>query len=205
MTLAIAEAVMVRVCLLSGLEPVQIRARSRKQALCRLRYAMVYAIRQRSDWSYPKIARFLGFKDHSAALHGQHIADALILQDADFKILIEDLLAVPIMLPAMLDEQLRRSRAGEPLLTAEPAQPVVPPPIETTEAVAVITVAQAARPTFLALLAPSRPAKAIVLTDDDMQPTERKAKRAMVRGSAKLRLAIRAARNAQAHQPTTGA
>lgn len=122
MTLAIADGILLRACLISNLTPDAVRATSRIKEVVRVRHAVMYAVRRRTDWSLPMIARFLHLKDHTTVIYGIKAATIAYEREPEYAALIADLMFAPQVLPMRLDEHIRsyavklRSSTGEPTI-----------------------------------------------------------------------------------------
>ena len=127
MTLAIAEGVLVRAALLTGCQPTLIRKRTRKHHIVRIRQAMMYVIRKRTNWSYPMIARFLGLKDHSTIIHGEDVALKYAAVNSDFAKLLEELMEAEEVVPFSTEEMLKgvSLRTGENERLSPDVEPIV--------------------------------------------------------------------------------
>ena len=70
MTRAIAEGIFAEVERATGITAEKIRERNRKRKVVMARQSIMYALRKRTKWSTPQIARFVGLTDHSTVVHG---------------------------------------------------------------------------------------------------------------------------------------
>lgn len=70
MTRAIAEGIFAEVERATGITAEKIRERNRKRKVVMARQSIMYALRKRTKWSTPQIARFVGLTDHSTVIHG---------------------------------------------------------------------------------------------------------------------------------------
>ena len=70
MSLPVAQGILAEACAASGMSPEQIRCKTRFIKFVRVRQAVMYALRRRTEWSSTQIARFVGIKDHTTVLHG---------------------------------------------------------------------------------------------------------------------------------------
>lgn len=84
MSLATANGIAREVFRLTGYKLETIRKPGRPQKIVRVRHAIAKALRERTDWSYPMIARYLGRTDHSTAIHACTMADERVEQDPKF-------------------------------------------------------------------------------------------------------------------------
>ena len=122
MTIAIANGVLREACRLAKLSPEQIRGTSRLGPISQARQAIMLALRERTQWSAPRIARWLCRKDHTTVLYGINTARARARGNPGYAALIEALRnaePVGILEPIVAPEP-------EP----EPEQAVTPPLIE---------------------------------------------------------------------------
>lgn len=94
-----AEGVLIEVCKMTKISPEDIRSRNRIRPLARARQVCAYAIRRRTAWSTPQIARFLGLKDHTTVIHACRVADKLIQSDPLFRDMICRAMWAPPAMP----------------------------------------------------------------------------------------------------------
>jgi chromosomal replication initiation ATPase DnaA len=80
---------------LRDVKPEDILARSRGAELFHLRFSIIWALRQYNPrvFSYPNIARRLGYLDHTSVMYGFNCACALRDSDHHFRNLSDRLLA----------------------------------------------------------------------------------------------------------------
>jgi chromosomal replication initiator protein len=78
---------------LTGLTYVSIVGRGRKAELSFARFAVIWVARKAHGYSFPRIARALGGRDHTSIIHGEARAIALRADDIDFFELSERLFA----------------------------------------------------------------------------------------------------------------
>lgn len=112
MTLPIAEGILFKACSITGIYPETLRARGRVKVLARTRQAVMYAIKQRTDWSYPQIARFVGVKDHTTVIHGIRVVPEYIRLEPDYREFVNQLMNAEEVLPLGTREAL--VKAGVP-------------------------------------------------------------------------------------------
>lgn len=55
--------------------------RSRRKPTYQARAVMVYLLRRMTSWSFPKIARFMGWRSHTSALHAYYVASHGVRDD----------------------------------------------------------------------------------------------------------------------------
>jgi len=68
-----------------GLDPRQVRGRSRKRDVARPRQVAMYLIREETDASLPQIGDLLDGRDHSTILYGCERVNELLEEDLDFQ------------------------------------------------------------------------------------------------------------------------
>lgn len=80
---------------LRGFEPELLTDRIKHREISWTRFGVIWAIRQvmKDIYSYPLLARRLGFKDHTSVLHGYRRAETLRDSDFRFKLFTDRLLA----------------------------------------------------------------------------------------------------------------
>lgn len=84
MSAAIAYGIAYEVHRLTGYKMASIKKKGRKQKVVRVRHAIAKALRERTDWSLPRIARFLGRNDHTTILHACRVAVEREKEDLKF-------------------------------------------------------------------------------------------------------------------------
>lgn len=72
--------------------PTDVRSARRNTAAVRARWAVAWAAFRGTGYSYPRIARELGGRDHTTIMHGVKRADELRAQDPVFRALTDELL-----------------------------------------------------------------------------------------------------------------
>ncbi len=103
MTLAVAESILLRACDITNLTPDDLRSKSRKAPISRVRFAIMYAVRRRTEWSFPMIASFLCLKDHSSVIYAVKEAPKIYARDAGFAALVAELMFAPWLMPALVE------------------------------------------------------------------------------------------------------
>jgi chromosomal replication initiator protein len=76
----------------TGLRPTEIISNRRRADQAHARFAIMWAAKRLTTYSYPQIAHFLGGFDHTSIMHGCRRAEELRDKDPDFKALTEALL-----------------------------------------------------------------------------------------------------------------
>ncbi len=84
---------------LYGVEPWKVVRKGRSRQLFMPRFAVIWALRQLRDpadgsatpYSYSRLARLLGFDDHTSVLHGYRRAEGLRTTDRAFRDLTNEL------------------------------------------------------------------------------------------------------------------
>lgn len=115
MTLAIADGVMLRACIISRLTPEALRAKNRRTPLVRMRQALMLVLRERTAWSLPQIARFVGVDDHTTVIHGAKKALEMMDFDADYADVIAALRAAQTIPPMTLRQALNLAGVCVPI------------------------------------------------------------------------------------------
>jgi len=95
MTIQIAEGILATVCHLTGYRPETIRAKTRIRDISRARAAVMFSLRERTAWSLPQIARYVGLTDHTSVMHSVSMTPIWMDQNDRFRALVESLLAAP--------------------------------------------------------------------------------------------------------------
>lgn len=72
--------------------PVDVRSARRNTSAVRARWAVAWAAFKGTEYSYPRIGRELGGRDHTTIMHGVRQAEALRLSDPVFRALCDALL-----------------------------------------------------------------------------------------------------------------
>lgn len=89
------ERVLARAAAATGASVGEICGPSRRVDICRVRWAVVIALREAGTGSgglsFPRIGRRLGNRDHSTIIHADRQGRALMARDAAFRVLVEDL------------------------------------------------------------------------------------------------------------------
>lgn len=88
-------AVVAEAARLSRLEPVDLMVRSRKRERAYPRFAACWALNRhdRSKYSTPRLARLVGFKDHTSVVYALRKAEKLRAENPEFRELSDKLLA----------------------------------------------------------------------------------------------------------------
>lgn len=88
-----------------GIDPVTLFRRGRFRDQAHPRFAVIWALRQfappdkrRHAYSYPRLARLLGFDDHKSVMHGYHRAVAMRDQDPNFRRITNELVTYAMTL-----------------------------------------------------------------------------------------------------------
>lgn len=84
MSAVVAYGIAREVHRLTGYKMATIKKKGRAQKVVRVRHAIAKALRERTEWSLPMIARFLGRKDHTTILHACRAAEAREIEDQRF-------------------------------------------------------------------------------------------------------------------------
>lgn len=84
MSLAIANGIAREVFRLTGYKLETIRKKGRAQKVVRVRHAIAKALRERTEWSYPMIGRYIGRNDHTTAIHACNMAGEREASDPTF-------------------------------------------------------------------------------------------------------------------------
>lgn len=84
------ERVLARAAAVTRVSVGEICGPSRRREICRVRWAVVIALRQ-TGLSYQRIARRLGGRDHTTIIHAEREGRALMSANAAFRVLVEDL------------------------------------------------------------------------------------------------------------------
>ena len=84
------ERVLARAAAVTGASVGGICGPSRRRDICRVRWAVVCALRG-TGLSFSRIGRRLGNRDHSTMMHAEREGRALMARDAAFRVLVEDL------------------------------------------------------------------------------------------------------------------
>lgn len=85
-----------------GIEPLDVLRTRGQRRKFRARFAIIWALRQlgqpgnQNPYSYPRLAKLLGFDDHTSAWHGYKEAVKLRETDPDFRQLSNELLALAV-------------------------------------------------------------------------------------------------------------
>lgn len=116
MTLAIADGLMLAAYRHTKITPDQIRSRKRDRQISRPRQAIAAVLCERTDWSLPRIAGFVGLTDHTTVRYARDQASKRAAKEPEFAELIALLRATPAIMPGVLAVQIGRVDAGlEPL------------------------------------------------------------------------------------------
>lgn len=92
-----------------------LKVKSRIAPLARARQAIMCVLRERTEWSYPQIARFMGCTDHTTAIHARKAGLKRAVTDPNFAWLLEQL------------------REAEPCTLGELDRAYVPNPADVTK------------------------------------------------------------------------
>lgn len=84
------ERVLARAAAVTGASVGGICGPSRRRDICRVRWAVVIALRG-TGLSFARIGRRFGNRDHSTIMHAERRGRALMARDAAFRVLVEDL------------------------------------------------------------------------------------------------------------------
>jgi dephospho-CoA kinase len=76
-----ANEILSRVASARGTSVTRLRSRTDSRALNRIRHEAMWLLRESTEMSYPEIARLMGRKDHTTALHGVRKIQALVEAD----------------------------------------------------------------------------------------------------------------------------
>lgn len=63
----------------------RLTAKGMRRPIAWARFALVRLMRDQLEWSYPQIARNVGFRDHTTVMHALRRAGELFQQDADWR------------------------------------------------------------------------------------------------------------------------
>lgn len=74
-----------------GIRSIDVRSARRSRSTIRARWAVAWAARIGTEYSYPRIAAALGGRDHTTIMHGIDRAVALREQDPEFRALCDEL------------------------------------------------------------------------------------------------------------------
>lgn len=122
--LAIADGILVRLYEITKVSPATLRAKSRKREISRVRQAAMYAIKQRTDWSFPQIAKYMNLLDHTSVIHACRKIPALLDEgDPWIDMLVSAALSAQPVMPLIIDQHIQAIDAHEALLA--PAEPVI--------------------------------------------------------------------------------
>lgn len=103
------------------LSVTELAGNQRYKYLMPARFAMYKTLRERG-WSYPRIGKLFGGKDHSTIIHGVKRADYMIEKDPDYaakvKVLVNTRLTPTALTEEEVEEQLlaRRKKSDIPEL-----------------------------------------------------------------------------------------
>jgi|GEM_PF-5799243 len=114
MTGFIARGILLEASLRTRIAPSFLLSKTRLRPVCQCRFAIMYALRRRTDFSFPRIARFMGLMDHSTIIYGMAQAEILLATSTAFKSLVDHLLAAPELLDGSIEYHL--AKADFPLL-----------------------------------------------------------------------------------------
>ena len=89
---ALAKDIIGLVAAAYGMQPSDLRARTRMMHIVVPRHVAMYLLREVAEWSYPRIGRQLGY-DHSSILHGCRNVMKRIADDPEAAAQIEQLMA----------------------------------------------------------------------------------------------------------------
>lgn len=95
MSRGVADGILLRACLDTGMSLAEIKDRRREQRVVRTRQAVAYAIRTRTGMSYPRIAALIGLTDHTTIIHACKLVERLIPQGGEFAAMVERLMEAP--------------------------------------------------------------------------------------------------------------
>ena len=84
------ERVLARAAAVTGVRVGEICGPSRRRDICRVRWAVVIALRG-TGLSFPRIGRRVGNRERSTIMHADREGRALMARDAAFRVLVEDL------------------------------------------------------------------------------------------------------------------
>jgi hypothetical protein len=116
--LAIAEGIMLKACAITKLYPEDLRKKSRISAISRTRQAVAYAIKHRTDWSYPQICRYLNLKDHTTIIHACKMTLHRMVKDTSVSEFVEMLMTAEPVIPLSVSSALIAS--GVERIPAQP-------------------------------------------------------------------------------------
>ena len=98
MTLAIADGILTHAMKLTRFKAREIFGPYREKHLVRCRYAVIAAIRERTDWGYNRIGRYMEM-DHTTVIYAIRRVEEMADRDADYGALIADLIDAPEVVP----------------------------------------------------------------------------------------------------------
>jgi len=87
------------------LSVTELAGNQRYKYLMPARFAMYKALRERA-WSYPRIGKLFGGKDHSTIIHGVRRADYMIGKDADYAAKVKALMDTRLTPTALTGEEV---------------------------------------------------------------------------------------------------
>lgn len=74
-----------------GLSPKAVLANRRQTSIVRARWAVAWAAQHATEYSYPRIGRALGGRDHTTVMHGVRRAEEIRARDSAFRALTDEL------------------------------------------------------------------------------------------------------------------
>ena len=90
---------------LFDLSVTELSGNARYKYLMPARFAMYKTLRERG-WSYPRIGKLFGGKDHSTIIHGVRRADYMIGKDADYAAKVKALTETRLTPTALTEEEV---------------------------------------------------------------------------------------------------
>lgn len=129
--IAIADGVLVRLYEITKISPAQLRERNRIRKLARVRQVAMYAIKRRTPWSFPQVAKYLGMDDHTTVMHGCRKIESL-LKDCDpwLDMVVSAALTAKPVMPLMLDQHIAAVDAHNALLEPVEQEIEIEPELE---------------------------------------------------------------------------
>lgn len=91
MSAAVAFGIARRMFELTEFTVPYLRTKSRTAPLARARQAIMCVLRERTEWSYPQIAKFMGCSDHTTAIHARKVSLKRAESDASFAWFLDQL------------------------------------------------------------------------------------------------------------------
>lgn len=93
MSVMVANGIARRMYELTGFTMTMLRVPGRRREQARARQAVACVLRERTEWSFPQIARYVGRNDHSTIIHAYHKALAVAANEPDYAWLLDELRA----------------------------------------------------------------------------------------------------------------